>query len=71
MRKYMKNFIIVVFLIFTASFLFGEIIIDEDFSGTFPPDGWTTYSSSGQINWQQGSGSTAGGTAPAGAVRGG
>ncbi|MBC8415277.1 MAG: hypothetical protein H8E11_02485, partial [Candidatus Cloacimonetes bacterium] len=60
----MKNLIIILFLIFTASFLFGEIIIDEDFSGAFPPDGWTTYSSSGQINWQQGSGSTAGGTAP-------
>ena len=59
----MKQFLILFFLL-TASFLLGEIIIDEDFGGTFPPDGWTTYSSSGQINWQQGTGNYAGGTEP-------
>jgi hypothetical protein len=59
----MKQLLILFFLL-TTSILLGEIIIDEDFSGTFPPAGWTTYSSSGQINWQQGSGNTAGGTAP-------
>ena len=41
----------------------GGILIMEDFS-TWLPTGWTTTSTSGQINWGQGSGNNAGGTAP-------
>jgi len=35
-----------------------------DFSGQFPPVGWDVTSTSGQINWTQINGSSAGGTAP-------
>lgn len=56
----MKKNIIFVFL-FLTSLLFGEIIIQEDFSAAFPPNGWQT---SGGGNWEQGTGNNAGGTAP-------
>ncbi len=59
-----KLFLFLVFMILIMLNAYSEIIIDEDFSGTFPPTGWATTSSSGQINWQQGNGSNAGGTAP-------
>ncbi len=60
----MKRTIFLFFLIFFVFSLSAEIIIDEDFSGNFPPTGWTTTSTSGQINWAQGSGNNAGGTSP-------
>ena len=60
----MKKEIFIFLLLAFATLILAEIIIDEDFSGVFPPGGWTTFSSSGQINWQQGTGSNAGGTAP-------
>ncbi len=37
------------------------VMMEEDFSGAFPPTGWTT---SGGNNWQQGTGNNAGGSAP-------
>ncbi len=38
------------------------VLITENFN-TFLPDGWSRTSTSGQINWAQGSGNSAGGTA--------
>ncbi len=40
------------------------VMINTDFSGTWPPDGWSVTSSSGQINWEQSSSSSAGGNSP-------
>ncbi len=61
--KDMKKVLFFFLLLTFSTLILAEIIIDEDFS-TWLPTGWTTYSSSGQINWQQGSGSSAGGTSP-------
>ncbi len=57
-----KNLILLILIVFTS--LYGEIIVETDFTGTFPPPGWQTTSSSGQINWQQSSSNNAGGTQP-------
>jgi hypothetical protein len=40
------------------------LFLEEDFSGTWPPDGWQTTSTGGNINWQQNSSNNAGGEAP-------
>ncbi|MCK5052372.1 MAG: T9SS type A sorting domain-containing protein [Candidatus Cloacimonetes bacterium] len=47
----------------TALLNAGGTLVMEDFS-TWLPAGWTTTSTSGQINWVQGSGNYAGGIAP-------
>ncbi|MEA2095085.1 MAG: T9SS type A sorting domain-containing protein [Candidatus Cloacimonadota bacterium] len=47
----------------TALLNAGGTLIMEDFS-TWLPAGWTTTSTSGQINWAQGAGNEAGGVAP-------
>ena len=47
----------------TALLNAGGTLIMEDFS-TWLPAGWTTTSTSGMINWAQGLGNNAGGTAP-------
>ncbi len=54
-------FVFVSFLFLTAGF--AEIIIEEDFSGTFPPDGWNAYGMN-PGNWSQSSTANAGGIAP-------
>ena len=59
MKRYL--FVFVLLLILTASF--AEIIIDEDFSGTFPPTGWNAYGMN-PGNWSQSTTSNAGGTSP-------
>ncbi len=56
----MRYVFISCFLILSV-FLNAEVIIDEDFTGAWPPAGWTT---TGGTNWQQGTGNNAGGTAP-------
>jgi len=57
----MKKNIIILGLLFVVSLIFAEIIIEEDFSTNFPPNGWQT---SGGTNWEQGTSNNAGGTAP-------
>jgi len=56
----MKYFFTITFII-VFFFLFAEIIIYEDFSGTFPPDGWDVI---GGSNWMQQNTNHASGTAP-------
>jgi hypothetical protein len=48
---------------FTLAISQVPVLITENFN-TFPPTGWSVTSTSGQINWAQGSGSSAGGTPP-------
>jgi hypothetical protein len=55
----MKYFLGIILLMSMS--LGAEVIIDEDFSGAWPPAGWTT---TGGTNWQQGTGNYAGGVAP-------
>ncbi len=40
------------------------LFLEEDFSGTWPPDGWQTTSTGGNINWEQNSSNNAGGEEP-------
>lgn len=41
-----------------------EVLIDEDFSGEFPPSGWFTAGANDGGNWDQSQTDNAGGTAP-------
>jgi hypothetical protein len=56
-----KLFTLALFFMF-ASFAGAQTLLYEDFSGTWPPSGWTFDSHS--ANWQQSPTNNAGGTAP-------
>jgi Carboxypeptidase regulatory-like domain/FlgD Ig-like domain len=56
----MKN-LFVILTIFAVFIISAEVIIEEDFSGTFPPDGWSI---DGGTNWGQETSSNAGGVEP-------
>lgn len=49
-------------LLVMAQLSFGQIFISEDFSGTFPPDGWTREGA--VANWTKSASEEAGGQAP-------
>lgn len=49
-------------LLFMAQLTFGQTFLSEDFSGTFPPEGWTRDGAAS--NWAQSATNVAGGVAP-------
>jgi hypothetical protein len=58
----MKKFFTLALFVMIASFAGAQTLLYEDFSGTWPPSGWTFDSHSG--NWFQSQTANAGGTAP-------
>jgi hypothetical protein len=58
----MRKLILVIMLILVPVFVSAQVFINEHFSGTFPPAGWTTDSH--PTNWHSGVSNNAGGSAP-------
>jgi len=61
----MKKITLLILYLFIGIFVFAQkasVLLTEDFSGSFPPTGWTIDNLSSQ--WSQSTGTNAGGTAP-------
>ena len=59
----MKRFYALTIFVLSASLMFGQVYLEEDFgSGTMPPSGWTIVGQPAQ--WSNSNSASAGGTAP-------